>query len=135
MGTVKRGFIAAVIAAIGNAIVYVIAYASGIIPWNMLSPGRGVSITPRLVILVSIGGALGGALIYAMIERLSSDPVHKFRLTAFLILLVSFAAPYSIETFTRPLMIVLDIMHIVVYAATVWALTVWSPREPVRASA
>jgi hypothetical protein len=135
MGIVKRGVLGALIAAIGNSIVYLIAYASGIIPWNMLSPGRGVSITPRLVILVSIVGAGIGALVYAMIARLSSDPVHKFRLTAFIILLVSFAAPYSIETFTRPLMIVLDIMHIVVYAATVWALTVWSPPDPVKASA
>ena len=135
MGIVKRAFVAALIAAIGNAIVYVIAYVSGIIPWNMLSPGRGVSITPRLVILVSIGGALGGALLYGMIKRLSNDPVQKFRLAAFLILIASFSAPLMIETFTRSLTVVLYIMHVVVYAATVWALTVWSTRGQVTASA
>jgi fluoride ion exporter CrcB/FEX len=101
----------------------------------MLSPGRSVSITPRLVILVSIGGALGGALLYEITKRLSSDPVQKFRLAAFLILIASFSAPLAIDTFTRALTIVLDVMHVVVYAATVWALTVWSPREPLRASA
>jgi hypothetical protein len=52
MGVVKRAILAALIAAIGNSIIYAIAYVSGIIPWNMLSPGRSVSITPRLVILV-----------------------------------------------------------------------------------
>jgi hypothetical protein len=135
MGVVKRALAGALIAAIGNAIVYVIAYVTGIIPWNMLSPGRSVSITPRLVILVSIGGALGGALLYEITKRLSSDPVQKFRLAAFLILIASFSAPLAIDTFTRALTIVLDVMHVVVYAATVWALTVWSPREPLRASA
>ena len=135
MGIVKRALVGALIAAIGNAIVYVIAYVSGIIPWNMLSPGRGVSITPRLVILVSIGGALGGALLYGMIKRLSNDPVQKFRLVAFLILIASFSAPLMIETFTRSLTVVLYIMHVVVYAATVWALTVWSMRGQVTASA
>jgi len=135
MGVVKRALVGALIAAIGNSIVYVIAYVSGIIPWNMLSPGRGVSITPRLVILVSIGGVLGGALLYGIIKRLSADPVQRFRLLAFLILIVSFSAPLAIDTFTRPLTIVLDIMHVVVYAGTVWALTVWSAQEPVRASA
>jgi hypothetical protein len=135
MGVVKRAILAALIAAIGNSIIYAIAYVSGIIPWNMLSPGRSVSITPRLVILVSIGGALGGALLYEITKRLSSDPVQKFRLAAFLILIASFSAPLAIDTFTRALTIVLDVMHVVVYAATVWALTVWSPREPLRASA
>ena len=135
MGIMKRALAGALIAAIGNAIVYVIAYVTGIIPWNMLSPGRGVSITPRLVILVSIGGALGGALLYQIIKRFSGDPVQKFRLLAFLILIGSFSAPLAIETFTRSLTIVLYIMHVVVYAATVWALTVWSAREPVKASA
>jgi len=135
MGVVKRALVGALIAAIGNSIVYLIAYATGIIPWNMLSPGRGVSITPRLVILVSIGGALGGALLYVITKRLSSDPVQKFRLVAFLVLIASFSAPLAIDTFTRPLTIVLDIMHVVVYAATVWALTVWSAREPVKATA
>jgi len=61
--------------------------------------------------------------------------VQRFRLLAFLILIVSFSAPLAIDTFTRPLTIVLDIMHVVVYAGTVWALTVWSAQEPVRASA
>jgi hypothetical protein len=100
MGVVKRAILAALIAAIGNSIIYAIAYVSGIIPWNMLSPGRSVSITPRLVILVSIGGALGGALLYEITKRLSSDPVQKFRLAAFLILIASFSAPLAIDTFT-----------------------------------
>ena len=131
----KRALLAALIAAVGNSILYLACYASGIIPWNMLSPGRGVSITPRLVILVSIGGALAGSVIYELIKRLSSRPVKTFRLVALVILVLSFGAPLSFDTITTPLMIALDLMHIVVYAATVWALTMWSPANSVRASA
>jgi hypothetical protein len=126
---------AACLAAIGNAIVYFIAYATGIIPWNMLSPGRGVSITPRLVILVSVGGAIAGALIYALVRRFASDPVMTFRGVAALVVVLSFAAPYSIPTFTTSLMITLDVMHIIVYASTVWVLTVWAQRRIATASA
>jgi len=56
----KAALYAALLAAAGNSLVYLICYVTGIIPWNMLSPGRGVSITPRLVIVVSVGGALAG---------------------------------------------------------------------------
>jgi hypothetical protein len=126
---------AALLAAAANSLFYVICYASGIIPWNMLSPGRGVSITPRLVILVSIGGAIAGALIYSLIRRTSSDPVHQFRRIATVALILSFAAPLSIETFTTPLTIALDVMHLVVYISTVWALTIWSRPDQATASA
>ena len=131
----KRALLAALIAAVGNSLLYIVCYASGIIPWNMLSPGRGVSITPRLVILVSIGGALVGAVIYELIKRVSPRPVRTFRIIALVLLIVSFSAPLSMEAFTLPLTIALDLMHVVVYAATVWALTIWDRPEPVRASA
>jgi len=123
----------ALLAAAANTIIYVVCYVTGIIPWNMLSPGRGVSITPRLVILVSLSGALVGALIYAIIRRVSSTPVRTFRIVAALVLLVSFLAPLAIPTFTTSLTIALDVMHTVVYLATVWALTVWT--NPWRATA
>jgi hypothetical protein len=126
---------AALLAAAINATIYVISYAAGIIPWSMLSPGRGVSITPRLVIAVSVGGALAGGILYAIIRRSASNPVRKFRIAATAVLFASFIAPLSIPTFTTALMIVLDLMHIVVYAATVWALTVWSQNRRITASA
>jgi hypothetical protein len=131
----KAALYAALLAAAGNSIVYVICYLTGIIPWNMLSPGRGVSLTPRLVILVSVGGAIAGALMYALIRRIASNPVRTFRIVAGVVLLLSFTAPFAIPTFTTALMVALDVMHIVVYLATVWALTVWTHPWRVRATA
>lgn len=125
----------ALLAAAGNTIVYLLAYASGIIPWNMLSPGRAVSITPRIVVLVSLGGSLAGALIYAIILRTASHPVRTFRIVAGVVLMLSFLAPFAIPTFTTALMVTLDVMHIVVYACTVWALTVWAQGRTLRATA
>jgi hypothetical protein len=126
---------AALIAAAANSLVYVICYISGIIPWSMLSPGRGASITPKIVILVSVGGVIAGALIFALIRRVASNAVHSFRLVAGIVLLLSFVAPYLIPTFTLPLMVALDVMHIVVYLATVWALTVWLQPQRIKATA
>ena len=123
------------LAAACNYLLYLVYYATGIIPWNMLSPGRGVSITPRLVLFVSVGGALGGALLYAIIEKVSANPVRTFKLMAGVILILSFAAPLMIETFTTSLMVGLDLMHVVVFASTLWALTVWRKGPGVIASA
>jgi uncharacterized protein DUF6069 len=123
------------LAAACNYLLYLVYYATGIIPWNMLSPGRGVSITPRLVLFVSVGGALGGALLYAIIERVSTNPVRMFKLIAGVILILSFAAPLMIETFTTSLMLGLYLMHIVVFASTFWALTVWREGSGFKASA
>jgi hypothetical protein len=124
---------ASLLSAAGNGFIYLVCYITGIIPWNMLSPGRGVSLTPKLVTLVSIGGALGGTAIYAILKRYSSNPVGRFRMYAGLVLVLSFGAPLLIDTFTTPLVIALDLMHVVVYVSTVYALTVWP--EPGRITA
>lgn len=121
----QAGLVALVLAAIGNSILYSICYVTGVIPWNMLSPGRGVSLNPGLVISVSIGGAIAGTLIYALISRMSDEPDRVFRWTALVILVLSFGAPLMMERFTPDLTIALDFMHVVVAAATVWALTIW----------
>lgn len=122
----KAGLVAAGLAAAGNSIVYMICYATGIIPWSMLSPGRGVSLTPRLVMLVSIGGAIAGTVIYELIRQRSSNPVRTFRHVVVILLALSFGAPFLMGAFTRVLAFALCLMHVVVAAATVWTLTVWA---------
>ena len=132
---IKAAAVGAMLAGTANSLLYLIYYMIGIIPWNMLSPGRDVSITPQLVLAVSIGGALGGALLYALIRRIAVHPVRTFKLVAGVILILSIAAPLTIETFTPGLMLALALMHVVVFASTVWALTVWAERGSLKASA
>ena len=130
----KAGLVAVLLSALGNATLYSLCYLTGVIPWSMLSPGRGVSLNPGLVVSVSIGGAIAGTLIYAVLAQLVSDPVRIFRWTALVILLMSFAAPLSIEKFSIALTIALALMHVVVAAATVWAITIWKRRPTASAS-
>ena len=124
----QAGVVAILLAAIGNSTLYSICYITGVIPWNMLSPGRGVSLNPGLVISVSIGGAIAGTLIYALLVRTTSNPDRVFRWTALVILVLSFGAPLMMERFTPDLTVALDLMHVLVAAATVWALTIWRRR-------
>ena len=125
----NAALLAVVLAAAGNAILYFICYVAGIIPWSMLSPGRGVSLTPQLVLSVSVGGVLAGTAIYAALLRTSPNPDTTFRWLALIIVILSFGAPLSMKLFTWDLMLALDLMHVVVAAATVWSLTVWRKRK------
>lgn len=125
----KAAFIAAAIAGVINAFVYTVCFAVGIIPWSMLSPGREVQITPELVVAVSVGGALLGTVIFAIVRRVTRSPAETFRWIALVVLILSFAAPMAMNMFSISLEIALDLMHVVVAAATIWALTVWLPRS------
>lgn len=122
----KAALAGAALAAAVNAFIYAVCYAVGIIPWSMLSPGKDVQITPQLVMAVSIGGPIAGAMIYAIMRRTMHDPVRTFRWTALVVLMLSFGAPMAMNMFSTALEVSLSIMHIVVAVATVWALTVWA---------
>src|SRR5512138_2116739 len=121
----QAALLAVFLAAIGNSFIYSICYITGVIPWSMLSPGRGVSLNPGLVLSVSVGGVLAGTLIYAALARMVSAPAKLFRWLALVILILSFGAPLSMQGFTWDLTLALDLMHVVVAAATVWSLTIW----------
>jgi len=131
----KAAFIAAAIAGVVNAFIYTVCFAVGIIPWSMLSPGREVQITPELVVGVSAGGAMLGTVMFAITKRVSHTPARTFRWLALVVLILSFGAPMTMNTFSTALEIALDLMHIVVAAATVWALTVWLPGQRAAGSA
>jgi 4-amino-4-deoxy-L-arabinose transferase-like glycosyltransferase len=130
----KAGVLAAVLAAGVNFALYVIYYATGILPWSMFSPGRGVSITPQLVTVISMGGAAAGTLIYALLNGFPNRS-RIFRWVALVILVISFAAPLMMTGFTPILTVALDAMHAVVAVATVWALTIWKEGPALTASA
>lgn len=130
----KAGLLAAVLSGIGNTLLYTVCYVIGIIPWSMLSPGRGVSLTPQLVISVSIGGSFGGTLIYALLKRTSSNPVRTFRHAAAIILALSYGVPLLMGMFPAALAVALDVMHTVVAIATVWSLTIWAEGRSWRGS-
>jgi hypothetical protein len=120
----KAGLLAALLAGAGNFAVYSICYVTGVIPWSMFSPGRGMSLTPRLVIIVSMGAAVAGTFVYALLKGFS-NPARTFGWIALVILLISFAVPLSTNAFTPMLTVALLTMHVIAAVATVWALTVW----------
>jgi ABC-type thiamin/hydroxymethylpyrimidine transport system permease subunit len=78
------------------------------------------------VIIVTVIGVLGAALVFALIARYTRRPIRIFYITSLVVLLVSFIP--NIGMFTRedasvPGIIGLMIMHVVAAAAAVGIMT------------
>lgn len=104
--------IAAVAAAAANALVYVIGSALGAFPADIIIPAAGQPISIMPVVFSSIMGAVGAAVVFALISRFSANPIRSFRIIAAVVLLASLATPFSIPNGTPLFYAMLLIMHI-----------------------
>ena len=111
------------VAAVGaNAVVYLVSAAVGAMPQDVVVNGRG-PITLPVVAAMSAQGALAGAIIYALIGRLSRRPVRAFRVVAAVVLVLSLAGPLTIPGAPIPMILALELMHVVAAAVVVGLLT------------
>src|SRR3712207_2793008 len=76
------GGLAAVAAAVVNAIIYLIASAAGWMPETVLAQPMNQAITIVPVIMSSIMGVVVGTVVYAVIGRFARRPVTVFRIVA-----------------------------------------------------
>ena len=119
----RRGLLAAVLAAVANAIVLVIA--SSLIGAVVVPPGEALTLGP--VVAASAGGAVGAAVVLGVIGRFSRRPVRVFRVIALVVLLLSLL-PILLEGVAGPSAGALALMHIVAAAIVVAVLTA-TPRK------
>jgi hypothetical protein len=104
--------LAAVAAAVGNAIVYFAASALGARPQDFVVQGSG-PITLAPVVLSSLIGAAGAAVIFAVVVLLSRRPIWTFRIVAVVALVLSFVTPLTISGAPLSLILTLELMHVV----------------------
>ncbi len=117
----KTGAVAAVLAAVGNALVFALAVAGGVFPSLTFQLDAGAQMSVEPVLLVSVVGALAGVGAFALLRRRLARPVPIFMRIAAAVLLLSFAAPFVIPGTALMQGIVLNLMHAVVAGFVVWA--------------
>ena len=118
----------AIVATAANALIYAIAEALGAFP-DDVHIASGEPLTVSLVIIGSVFGAVGAGIAFAIIERFASRPVRLFRIVAVVVLILSFATPFTISDAPADMIATLILMHIVVAAASIGLLPRLAPER------
>ena len=114
----RRGIVAAVLAAVANALVLV--GASFLFGAVVVPPDEVLTLGP--VVIASAIGAVGAAVVFGIIGRFSRRPVRVFRVTALVVLLLSLV-PIPLQGVAWPSAGALALMHVVAAAVVVGVLT------------
>src|SRR5919199_1676745 len=111
---------AAVAAALANTLVYFAASGLGTISQSVLLPSpMGMSpLTVGLVVITSVIGVIGAAIVFALIGLFIRRPVRMFRIAATVVLVLSFAMPATVPGVPVTMRLSLGVMHIVAWAVS-----------------
>jgi hypothetical protein len=116
--------LAGLAAALLNALLYLLARAAGALPLTVLLPNLNEPLGLRLVILNSLLPALLAGPLLALLGKWSKHPVRTFRLLAAIVFLLSLVTPFGIAQAPLPMVLVLELMHLVAAGVITYALTV-----------
>ena len=123
--------LAVLLAAVTNAQVYFAASRLGIVSRGVLlpSPMALSPLTVGMVVTASVVGAIGAALVFAIIGLLARRPVRLFRIVAAVVLVLSLIPPTTIPSVPLVMRITLGVMHVVTWAVSVGLLTALARRR------
>jgi hypothetical protein len=110
-------------AVIVNVVIFFLASAAGAIPQTVLVPGVNQPVTVVPVILQSFVPAIPAGVLLALLNRFTRRPIRIFRIVAAILLVISFANPFTIPGAPLEMILVLNFMHIVAAAIIVGVLT------------
>lgn len=123
-GLPRATLIAAVLAAIANAIVYGIAKALDTLPSDVLvqTPGGQQSIGLASVIVASAFPIVLGGIVLALLARFTMTPRRNFVILASILVVLSLLSPLTIPDAPSDMIATLILMHIVAAVVGVGAL-------------
>lgn len=123
--------LAAVAAVVANSLIYFAASALGFIPESVLIPTAGGEspLTVGMVVITSVIGAVGAAIVFASIGIFSRHPVKLFRIVAVVVLVLSFATPLTIPGAPVSMILSMEVMHVAAWAMIVGLLTTLARRK------
>jgi hypothetical protein len=114
--------LAGVAAAAANALVFLIAQAAGAIPSDIIVPEANEPITVVPVMMVSFMPAIVAGIVLAILAALTPQPVKIFLIIATIMLILSFYTPFTIPGAIMPMIVVLNLMHIIAAVVISWVL-------------
>ena len=117
------GAVAGAIAAILNAVVYLVASAVGAIPQSVEIPNTGGPLPLGAVVGFSFVPAILAAGLLAILGRFTRRPFRVFTIIAVALFVVSLYTPFSIPGAPVAMILALEIMHAVAAMVIVGVLT------------
>ena len=111
------------IAAAANSVIYLVAFAAGAISQRVEIPNAGGPLSFTPVVFNSFVPALVGALLFALLGWLTGWPVRNFHVLATVVLVLSFATPFTITGAPLAMAATLLLMHVVAAVVVVGILT------------
>lgn len=106
--------LAGLIAAVLNAILFLIGSSTGAIPADFIIPNAGQPLTIVPVLVSSFLPAVAGGLLLAVLNRFTKRPLRIFTIITLAILVFSFIGPLGIPSAPVGLIVILELMHVVV---------------------
>ncbi len=120
------GPLAAVAAAVANAVVYFVASALGAMPQDVVVEGSE-PVTLEPVIFASVIGAVGAVVVFAIVALLVRQrQIRAFNVVATVALVLSFYTPFTIPGAPAAMVATLLLMHVVTAVVIVGVLTTFA---------
>ncbi len=113
--------VAAVVAAAGSAVLFLIGSAAGLITPDVILP-TGAPMTVFEPIFSSVVGTVGATTALAIIARFTRRPIRIFRIVAAIVLVLSFTMPLGIAGAPLSYLAVVELMHVWVAGVAVTVL-------------
>lgn len=112
--------LAGLIAAVINVALFLIGLSTGAIPGDFIIPNAGQPLSAMPMIVASIFPALAAGGVLAVLNRFTKNPLRIFNIISLILLVLSFASPFSVPNMPMGMVIILELMHVVVAAAVVY---------------
>jgi Na+/proline symporter len=114
--------VAGLAAALANAVLFFIFEAMGAIPPDIIVPNAGQPITVVPVMMASFMPAIFAGILLALLAAFTAKPVKIFLVITTVVLILSFYTPFTIPEAIMPMILALNLMHIVAAVVIAWLL-------------
>ncbi|ADI14773.1 DUF6069 family protein [Truepera radiovictrix] len=112
--------VAAPLGAAANALLFYASAAFGAFPQSVLVPRANAPFSVVPVIVFTLIGVLGAALMFCLVLWATPRPKRVFWTVAALVFTLMFFTPFSIPGAPVGMIVVLELMHVVAAAAALW---------------